>query len=76
MELNEGDTIKVGGSTRIYKLHWIPMSRAYDMENPFLSAMDVPMEEEKEEEIAEESHQVRVFENVALVFLYLFILYN
>ncbi|XWS21888.1 hypothetical protein CRYUN_Cryun30bG0094500 [Craigia yunnanensis] len=57
VELNEGDTIKVGGSTRIYKLHWIPMSRAYDMENPFLSAMDVPMEEKKEDEIAEESHQ-------------------
>ena len=66
MELNEGDTIKVGGSTRIYKLHWIPMSRAYDMENPFLSAMDVPMEEEKEEESAEESHQVRVFESVSI----------
>ncbi|XWS24842.1 hypothetical protein CRYUN_Cryun27aG0019700 [Craigia yunnanensis] len=57
VELNEGDTIKVGGSTRIYKLHWIPMSRAYDMENPFLSAMDVPMEEETEVESAEESHQ-------------------
>ncbi|KHG30607.1 Kanadaptin [Gossypium arboreum] len=49
VELNEGDTIKLGGSTRVYKLHWIPMSRAYDMENPYVSAMDVPMEEEKEE---------------------------
>ncbi|KAG4129984.1 hypothetical protein ERO13_D09G113900v2 [Gossypium hirsutum] len=48
VELNEGDTIKLGGSTRVYKLHWIPMSRAYDMENPYVSAMDVPMEEEKE----------------------------
>ncbi|MBA0713170.1 hypothetical protein Golax_012213 [Gossypium laxum] len=48
VELNEGDTIKLGGSTRVYKLHWIPMSRAYDMENPYVSAMDVPIEEEKE----------------------------
>ncbi|TYI10428.1 hypothetical protein ES332_A09G140700v1 [Gossypium tomentosum] len=51
VELNEGDTIKLGGSTRVYKLHWIPMSRAYDMENPYVSAMDVPMEEEKEEAV-------------------------
>ncbi|XP_022772396.1 FHA domain-containing protein PS1 [Durio zibethinus] len=57
VELNEDDTIKIGGSTRIYKLHWIPMSSAYDMENPFLSAMDLPIEEEKEEESVEESHQ-------------------
>ncbi|KAG8483665.1 hypothetical protein CXB51_022497 [Gossypium anomalum] len=49
VELNEGDTIKLGGSTRVYKLHWIPMSRAYDMENRYVSAMDVPLEEEKEE---------------------------
>ncbi|MBA0650759.1 hypothetical protein Goklo_018141 [Gossypium klotzschianum] len=53
VELNEGDTIKLGGSTRVYKLHWIPMSRAYDMENPYVSAMDVPMEEEKEKVVGE-----------------------
>ncbi|XVF29967.1 hypothetical protein REPUB_Repub16aG0016800 [Reevesia pubescens] len=57
MELSEGDTIKIGGSTRVYKLHWIPMSRAYDLENPFVSEMDVAIEEEKEEESAVESHQ-------------------
>ncbi|XVE60809.1 hypothetical protein DITRI_Ditri05aG0156800 [Diplodiscus trichospermus] len=60
VELSDGDTIKVGGSTRIYKLHWIPLSRAYDMENPFLSAMDVPLEEEKEGESSEESHQGKI----------------
>ncbi|XP_021300133.1 FHA domain-containing protein PS1 [Herrania umbratica] len=57
VELNEGDTIKIGGSTRLYKLHWIPMTRAYDMENPYVSAPDVPMEAEKEEESAVQSHQ-------------------
>ncbi|GMJ15167.1 hypothetical protein HRI_005185900 [Hibiscus trionum] len=56
VELKEGDTIKLGGSTRVYKLHWIPMSRAYDMENPFVSSMDMGVEEEKEEESAVESH--------------------
>lgn len=64
MELNEGDTIKIGGSTRLYKLHWIPMTRAYDMESPYVSSLDVPMEEEKEEESAVQSHQVRVCETV------------
>ncbi|KAE8674557.1 C2H2 and C2HC zinc fingers superfamily protein [Hibiscus syriacus] len=58
VELSEGDTIKLGGSTRVYKLHWIPMCRAYDMENPFVSAMDMAVEEEKEEERAVESHLV------------------
>ncbi|XP_007020277.2 PREDICTED: FHA domain-containing protein PS1 [Theobroma cacao] len=57
VELNEGDTIKIGGSTRLYKLHWIPMTRAYDMESPYVSSLDVPMEEEKEEESAVQSHQ-------------------
>ncbi|OMO67947.1 hypothetical protein COLO4_29964 [Corchorus olitorius] len=57
VELNEGDSVKLGGSTRVYKLHWIPMSRAYDMENPFVSPMDVPMEEEDEEESSVKSHQ-------------------
>ncbi|KAK8684149.1 hypothetical protein V6N13_040180 [Hibiscus sabdariffa] len=60
VELNEGDTIKLGGSTRVYKLHWIPMSRAYDMENPFVSSMDMGVEEEKEEESAVESNPARV----------------
>ncbi|KAK8478089.1 hypothetical protein V6N13_059472 [Hibiscus sabdariffa] len=56
VELNEGDTIKLGGSTRVYRLHWIPISRAFDMENPFVSSMDMGVEEEKEEESAVESN--------------------
>ncbi|KAK4859415.1 hypothetical protein QYF36_005019 [Acer negundo] len=50
VELNEGDTIRVGGSTRMYKLHWVPLSQAYDMENPFVSRLDVSMAESKEVE--------------------------
>ncbi|KAJ0074579.1 hypothetical protein Patl1_37528 [Pistacia atlantica] len=37
VELNEGDTIKICGSTRIYRLHWIPLSHPYDMDKPFVS---------------------------------------
>ncbi|KAJ0074586.1 hypothetical protein Patl1_37523 [Pistacia atlantica] len=61
VELNEGDTIKIGGSTRIYGLHWIPLSHAYDMDKPFVSPLDVPVAEEKEEQNQVETHQVRVY---------------
>ncbi|XP_016457121.2 FHA domain-containing protein PS1-like [Nicotiana tabacum] len=43
VELKEGDRMQLGGSSRVYRLHWVPISRAYDTENPF-----VP--ENKEEE--------------------------
>ncbi|KAJ0021407.1 hypothetical protein Pint_31855 [Pistacia integerrima] len=58
VELNEGDTMKIGGSTRIYRLHWMPLSHAYDMDKPFVSPLDVPVAEEKEEENQVETHQV------------------
>ncbi|XP_048332342.2 FHA domain-containing protein PS1 isoform X3 [Ziziphus jujuba] len=47
VQLKEGDTLRVGASTRVYRLHWIPLSRAYHFENP-LASMDVAMAEEKE----------------------------
>ncbi|KAJ0019970.1 hypothetical protein Pint_31839 [Pistacia integerrima] len=58
VELNEGDTTKIGGSTRIYRLHWIPLSHAYDMDKPFVSPLDVPVAEEKEEENQVETRQI------------------
>lgn len=62
VELNEGDTIRVGGSTRVYRLHWVPLSRAYDMENPFISESDVAMlkENEKENLVLEEENDVEM----------------
>ncbi|OIT32973.1 PREDICTED: FHA domain-containing protein PS1-like [Nicotiana attenuata] len=36
VELKEGDRLQLGGSSRVYRLHWVPISRAYDMENPFV----------------------------------------
>ncbi|XP_019180661.1 PREDICTED: FHA domain-containing protein PS1 isoform X2 [Ipomoea nil] len=36
VKLQEGDTMQLGGSSRVYRLHWIPSSRAYDLEIPFL----------------------------------------
>ncbi|KAF7141100.1 hypothetical protein RHSIM_Rhsim06G0097300 [Rhododendron simsii] len=45
VEMNEGDTMQLGGSSRVYKLHWVPLSRAYDMENPFPLDVSGPVEE-------------------------------
>ncbi|KAG7593877.1 Forkhead-associated (FHA) domain [Arabidopsis thaliana x Arabidopsis arenosa] len=50
IEVEEGDTIRIGGSTRIYRLHWIPLSRAYDIDNPFVSPLDASTVLEQEEE--------------------------
>ncbi|KAI0512172.1 hypothetical protein KFK09_012810 [Dendrobium nobile] len=34
VELIEGDTIRLGASTRIYCLHWMPLSHTFEMEKP------------------------------------------
>lgn len=43
--MNEGDTMQLGGSSRVYRLHWVPLSRAYDMENQFPLDVSGPVEE-------------------------------
>ncbi|KAG8633390.1 FHA domain-containing protein PS1 isoform X3 [Manihot esculenta] len=63
VELNEGGTLRVGGSTRVYRLHWVPLSRAYDLENPFVSEEDLAITEEKEEENIENLSQDEDLEN-------------
>ncbi|KAK4279765.1 hypothetical protein QN277_011488 [Acacia crassicarpa] len=50
VEMKEGDTLRIGASSRLYRLHWIPISRAYDMENPFVSESDMAVEAENEQE--------------------------
>lgn len=47
--------MKLGGSSREYMLHWIPISRAYDLENPFVAPLG---EAEPFEEMEEKEHQV------------------
>ncbi|MED6126382.1 hypothetical protein PIB30_077813 [Stylosanthes scabra] len=60
VEMKEGDTLKIGVSSRVYRLHWVPINRAYDMENPFLSQLEAVPEEEQppEQEEQEEEEQV------------------
>ncbi|MCD7454157.1 hypothetical protein HAX54_023697 [Datura stramonium] len=54
VELKEGDRMQLGGSSRVYRLHWVPISHAYDLEYPFVPTLD---ESEPEESIQEEQHQ-------------------
>ncbi|KAI3759121.1 hypothetical protein L6452_06696 [Arctium lappa] len=39
VKLKEGDTVRMGGSSRIYELHWVPLSQAYDVDDPFIPAV-------------------------------------
>ncbi len=57
LELKEGDTVRVGGSSRIYRLHWVLLSHAYDSENPLVP----PAFDLKEDENAVDFYQVREF---------------
>ncbi|XP_047322717.1 FHA domain-containing protein PS1 [Impatiens glandulifera] len=49
IQLNEGDSLQLGGSSRIYRLHWIPLSFAYDLEKPFLPPLDTLLDTEERE---------------------------
>ncbi|XP_022858067.1 FHA domain-containing protein PS1-like [Olea europaea var. sylvestris] len=40
VELKEGDTMQLGGSRRLYRLHWLPITRAYDLDNTFVPPFD------------------------------------
>ncbi|KVI06556.1 Forkhead-associated (FHA) domain-containing protein [Cynara cardunculus var. scolymus] len=39
VKLKDGDTVRMGGSSRIYELHWVPLSQAYDVDDPFIPAV-------------------------------------
>ncbi|PIN10905.1 hypothetical protein CDL12_16507 [Handroanthus impetiginosus] len=56
MELNEGDTLHLGASSRLYRLHWVPLSRAYDVDNPFVPQLDDadPAEGEETERVIDQ----------------------
>ena len=46
VEVEEGDVIRIGASTRLYRLHWIPLSHAYDLDNPFVSSTVMEQDED------------------------------
>ncbi|KAK9713769.1 hypothetical protein RND81_06G050300 [Saponaria officinalis] len=49
--VKEGDHLRIGGSSRVYKLHWIPLSLAYDVSKPFVPPLDLPDQHEDEDEL-------------------------
>ncbi|MQL72771.1 hypothetical protein Taro_005101 [Colocasia esculenta] len=49
VDLAEGDMVRLGASTRVYELHWVPVSSAFDWDKP------LPALPEEQEQI----HQVR-----------------
>lgn len=72
VEMKEGDTLRIGASSRVYRLHWIPISYAYDLENPFVSEMDVAAKDGKVKEddaVPEEEEEEEVKEIVQVPFL-------
>lgn len=40
MELVPGDTLKLGESSRLYRLDWVPISFAYEVNDPFVPQLD------------------------------------
>ncbi|KAM3305933.1 FHA domain-containing protein PS1 [Capsicum chacoense] len=46
--------MQLGGSSRVYRLHWVPISYAYDFENRFVPTLG---DSEPEESTQEEQHQ-------------------
>ncbi|KOM45509.1 hypothetical protein LR48_Vigan06g081500 [Vigna angularis] len=41
VEMKEGDVLKIGVSSRVYHLHWIPISCAYDLRVFWAMKMEV-----------------------------------
>ncbi|KAK4375257.1 hypothetical protein RND71_005934 [Anisodus tanguticus] len=52
VELKEGDKLRLRDSSREYMLHWIPISRAYHLQNPFVAPLSEaePLETEEKDE--------------------------
>ncbi|KAK9066676.1 hypothetical protein SSX86_013999 [Deinandra increscens subsp. villosa] len=52
--LKEGDTVKIGGSSRVYELHWVPLTQAYD--GQFVPTFDTIKEGKEEEMHQDDKH--------------------
>lgn len=61
VELAEGDTLRFGASTRVYRLHWVLQRDALEMGNPLEALI-----EEKED-----AHQARFWLHALIPLLFL-----
>ncbi|XP_021760453.1 FHA domain-containing protein PS1-like [Chenopodium quinoa] len=56
--MNESDSLRIGGSSRVYKLHWIPLSQAYDVSNPFVPPLDFVQSQDEDEGIIKDENSL------------------
>ncbi|OWM67481.1 hypothetical protein CDL15_Pgr028344 [Punica granatum] len=63
VELIEGDFLRVGGSTRVYRLHWVPVSQAYDLEQSSVLASASVEVKQEESTAAGEEKAVETYED-------------
>ncbi|KAL0360119.1 UNVERIFIED_CONTAM: FHA domain-containing protein PS1 [Sesamum radiatum] len=50
MKLNDSDMLRLGASSRLYRLNWVPLSSAYDLDKPFLPQLDTADTIEEEDD--------------------------
>ncbi|KAL0437986.1 UNVERIFIED_CONTAM: FHA domain-containing protein PS1 [Sesamum latifolium] len=50
MKLNDSDTLRLGASSRLYRLNWVPLSSAYDLDKPFMPQLDAADTIEEEDD--------------------------
>ncbi|XP_042510006.1 FHA domain-containing protein PS1-like isoform X2 [Macadamia integrifolia] len=65
VELTEGDTLSLGASTRVYRLHWMPLSQVYNVANPVIYPSDALKHEEEEEETYQDENLTPVVKGMS-----------
>ncbi|KAK4413288.1 FHA domain-containing protein PS1 [Sesamum alatum] len=61
MRLNNSDTLRFGASSRLYRLNWVPLSSAYDIDKPFVPQFDAADTIEEETEGAMDQDENSLF---------------
>ncbi|KAL8250620.1 hypothetical protein R6Q59_034313 [Mikania micrantha] len=63
--LKERDTVKMGGSSRVYELHWVPQSQVYNVDEQFVPRVCTIKEGEEEEsdQMDDQKHDAYLSDN-------------
>ncbi|KAL8230845.1 hypothetical protein R6Q57_000623 [Mikania cordata] len=63
--LKEGDTVKMGGSSRVYELHWVPQSQVYNVDEQFVPRVWTIKEgkEEESDQMDDQKHDAYLSDN-------------
>ncbi|KAL0351386.1 UNVERIFIED_CONTAM: FHA domain-containing protein PS1 [Sesamum calycinum] len=64
MKLNDSDTLRLGASSRLYRLNWVPLSSAYDLDKPFMPQLDAADTiEEDDDEVMDQDENSLSYRN-------------